>query len=187
MTLLEKLYTPYKLKRVERQGKVGQRNETTAEHVFSSITLAQYFLKKYPDINELKVLKLIVYHDYGEIHAGDTGVLNTKERAQKALLEARAFCQLEKELPEEIAKDMKEAWEEYEENKTREAQFVHAIDALDPILHSIYQPEEWKANGFTEKKLRTVKEPRLREFPQLMEFFEELVTELRKRNIIPKE
>jgi putative hydrolase of HD superfamily len=187
MTLLEQLHVPYKLKEVKRSGKVGERNETTAEHTFSAITLAGYFLKKHPKLNELRVIKLLLYHDYVEIYAGDIDILKLEERKKKEELEEKALKLLEKELPKEIATEFKKIWKEYLENKTSEARFAHAIDALDPVLQSIHQPMEWKEHGYTEKKLRKYKEPYFKEFPILLKFFNELVNELNEKEIIPKE
>jgi len=187
MTLLEQLFIFYKLKKVERVGLVNGRHETTAEHTFSSIALAEYFLKKIQSLDELKVIKILLYHDYGEIHTGDTFILDDKKRTDKIEREDAAMKTLEKELPKEIVSDMKNAWKEYKENKTREAKFCRAIDALDPIIHVIEQPEEWKKYGFTEKKLRAYKEPHMKEFPELLKFFNEMIEELKKKKIIPEE
>ncbi|MFA6419338.1 MAG: HD domain-containing protein [archaeon] len=187
MTLLEKLHTPYKLKEIKRSGKVEERNETTAEHTFSAITIAEYFLKKHPKLSEIKVIKLLLYHDYVEIHAGDIDILKIEERTKKEELEEKALKQLEKELPKEIVTEFKKIWKEYLENRTLEAKFAHAIDALDPILQSIHQPTEWKEHGYTEEKLRKYKEAYFLEFPILLKFFNELIKELNEKNIIPKE
>jgi 5'-deoxynucleotidase YfbR-like HD superfamily hydrolase len=42
----DKLYTFYKLKEVERTNKVKERQESSAEHTYSCIILAKYFLNK---------------------------------------------------------------------------------------------------------------------------------------------
>jgi len=187
MSLLEEIYTIYKLKEVERVGLVGARHESTAEHTYSSIALAEYFLKKHPKLNELRVIKMLLYHDFGEIHTGDTFILDDQKRVDKIEREDTAMKDLEKELPKEVAADMKSAWKEYKENTTAEAKFAKAIDALDPIIHVIHQPEEWIKYGFTEKKLRAYKEPYMKEFPILLKFFNEMIEELKKKKIIPQE
>jgi putative hydrolase of HD superfamily len=187
MTLLEQVRTPYKLKEITRSGKVLKRNESAAEHTFSAITLAEYFLKTHPELNELKVIKLLIYHDYPEIFTGDVDILKEQERGQKNKKETEAIKKLLKTLPKEIVEELNSAWKEYSENKTMEAKFAHAIDALDPIIQSIHQPEEWKLYGYTEKKLRKYKEHYFNEFPKMHKFFNEMVEELKKNNIVPKE
>jgi len=187
MDFLDKLYTIYELKEVERTGLVKERHESTAEHTYSSIALAEYFLKKHPKLDELRVIKLILYHDFAEIHAGDTFILDDKKRENKIEKEDAAMKTLKKELPKETAAEMKTVWKEYKENKTDEAKFARAMDALDPIVHVIHQPEEWKKYGFTEKKLRAYKEPYVKDFPVLLKFFNEMIEELKKRKVIPQE
>jgi len=182
----DKLYTFYKLKEVERTSKVKERQESTAEHTYSCIMLAKYFLKKHSTLNGEKVIQMLLYHDLGEIYAGDTFVLENKKRAQKLEEENKAMKKLAKEVPKELVQEMKNAWKEYSENKTKEAKFCQAIDALDGVIHVIKQPEEWKKYGFTEEKLRQYKEPSLEEFPEILKFFNKMVEELKKEKIIPK-
>jgi len=183
----DKLYTFYKLKEVKRTSKVKDRPESTAEHTYSCIMLAQYFIKKYPKLNEKKIIQMILYHDMGEIYAGDTFILENKKREEKEREENKAMKKLQKEVPEELAEEMANSWKEYSENKTKEAKFVRAIDALDAIIHVIKQPEEWKKYGFTEKKLRQYKEPFFKEFPIILKFFNKMIEELKEEKIIPEE
>jgi putative hydrolase of HD superfamily len=185
MNILKQLQLPYKLKKVNRVSLVANRNETTAEHTFSTIALAEYFLKKHKKLNELKTLKLILYHDYCEIYAGDKFIFEKDENKENR--ENEAVKKLSKELPKEIGNELKKYWKEYLQNKTKEAKFAHAMDALDAVIHTIETPHDWKKYGFTESKLRTYKEPHLKEFPLLMKFFNEMVAELKKKKIIPED
>jgi len=186
MTLLEELRVPYKLKEVERKGNVQDRLETTAEHTFSAIWLAEYFLKKHQELDELKVMKLILYHDFCEIHAGDHFVLDKKKFGEKETLENEAIKRLLNEVPTEMRNDLRTAWEEYSVGKTKEARFAKAIDALDAVIQVSNQPGAWEKYGFTEKKLREYKEPQFKGFPIIMDFFNELIEELKKKKIIPR-
>ena len=186
MTLLEQLYLPYKLKEVERQGKNGVRHETTAEHTYSTIFLAEYFLKLHPQLNRDRVMKMILYHDFVEIYAGDTFIENEEERKEKEKKENDAYKKLLKTLPKEIVKDFEESWIEYLERKTFEGKFANALDVMDPIIQASTDNTDWVKYHFTEEKLRKYKEPYLKDFPILMKFFNEIVTELKKKKIIPK-
>ena len=73
---IHKFRTIYKLKSVYRLNSVDSRHESTAEHTWSALMLADYIFSKYIDdtksIDKFKVLELIMYHDLVEIHAGDT-------------------------------------------------------------------------------------------------------------------
>jgi len=66
-------------------------------------------------------------------------------------------------------------WLEYEENTTDEARFCQAIDKLDPIIHSIFKKSDWRANKFTEKRLREEKEKYFIDFPTIIDLFNKLV------------
>lgn len=186
MSLLEQLRLPYLLKEVKRTGVVLERKETTAEHTFSTLTLAEYFLKKHKKLNATRVRQLILYHDYVEIYAGDEDILNDKTRENKKEKENNAAKQLQKELPKEIASDFSKLWKEYLLGKTKEAKFARAMDALDPIIQSIHQREEWKEKGYTEEKLRKYKEHYFIEFPILLNFFNSMLEELKKNKIVPE-
>ena len=187
MTLLNQLYLPYNLKKIDRQGANGNRHESTAEHTYSAIFLAEYFLKFHPKLNKEKVMQIILYHDFVEIYAKDTFIQNEEERKQKEKEEYKAYKKLLKTLPKEIVKDFKNSWIDYLNQKTPESKFAKAMDVLDPVIHETYEREDWIKYNFTESKLRKYKEPFLKEFPILLKFFNDTVKELKKKKIIPKE
>jgi putative hydrolase of HD superfamily len=187
MDFLEKLYVPYKLKDVDRSGLVRDRHESVAEHTYSSLVIARYFLKKHPRLDRERVLKMILYHDFGEIITGDTFILDGEGRKTKLEREDLAVKKLGARLPKEIRDDLQAAWKEYMAGKTMEAKFCLAIDALDPIINVMHRPGEWKKYGFTEKKLRETKQHYFEDFPVLMRFFNRMVGSLKKKKVIPKD
>lgn len=184
---LDKLNLINKLKEIERKTKVKNRYETTAEHTFSALVLAEYFFKKTKKINKEKVRKLILYHDFCEIYAKDTFLPEERELKKKEKLEDKAVKRLEKELPKEIAEDLTKYWKEWLAGKTSEAKFAKSIDALDPVIQATNYPKDWKKYNITESVLRKRKEKYFTEFPPIKMFFEELIKELKKRKIIPQE
>ncbi|MFA6064854.1 MAG: HD domain-containing protein [archaeon] len=186
MNLRDKLRIPLKLKEISRTPYAGERHETTAEHTFSAIALGEYFLKKYPEIDELKVIKLLLYHDYAEIYAGDADLLNELAREKKEIEEKQALARLEKELPTEIAREIIELNKEYHERKTIESKFAKAIDVLDPMLQSLKSKKEWIECNYTEEKLRAKQLKYLNDFPELKQFWEEMVEELLTNKAITK-
>ncbi len=176
MNEIKKLHTFYLHKEINRRGKVKDRFESSAEHTYSALILAQYFLPKIKQkLNELKVMKMLLYHDVIEIEFGDTFILSNQHGANQKERETTAFEKLKKKIPLELAKEYEQFWEEYEENKTIEAKFAQAIDKLDPVVHSIFKKVDWRVNKFTEKKLREKKEKYFVEFPELVKFFNELI------------
>jgi putative hydrolase of HD superfamily len=178
MTLLDKLYLPYTLKKVNRAGSNGERNESTAEHTYSTLFLAEYFLKFHPKLNGEKVRKIILYHD--------TFVSTESEREEQEKKEDKAYKKLIKTLPKELIKDYKIAWKEYLTLSTPEGRFAKAMDALDPLIHESRELKDWEKFNFTESKLRKYKEPHLKEFPILLKFFNETVIELKKGEVLQK-
>lgn len=62
-----------KLKSVYRFSSVDNRKESTAEHTWSAMILADFFLTKTEiKLDRLKIYELLMYHDVAEIYARDT-------------------------------------------------------------------------------------------------------------------
>ena len=173
----------YKLKNIERANSVGHRKESPAEHSWSCLILADYFLNKIKnqELDRLKVYELLMYHDVVEIEAGDVNLLNEQEREHKAEREKQAAHVLQEHLPMELGQKFLALFSEYEQGKTKEAKFARAVDALDAVIHELDYPNDWK--GWTEDFLRKKKEHLFNEFPELKEMFEEILQFCREKNI----
>lgn len=179
MKELHKLRTIYKLKNIERATSVGKRKESSAEHSWSCMILADYFLNKINQkLDRLKVYELLLYHDVVEIEAGDVNLIETEKRKQKQLLEKKAARKLKKELPTHVGVKFVRLFQEFEDSKTVEARFAKAIDALDAMIHELDYKKDWK--GWTEEFLRKTKAPLFQEFPELQEAFEDIMNYLLK-------
>ena len=148
----------FKMKNLLRRGwilrNIPNRTESDAEHCYSMIMLAlEIMFKNDLKLDELKVLKMIAYHELGEIDTGDyTPVDNVPKQVkyEKELQGVKRIAE-EYQMPEIL-----ELWLEFEENKTPEAQFVKELDKFDCVLQSkvyseIYDRpelfEEFKNNG----------------------------------------
>ena len=86
-------------------------------------------------LNHLRMHLMAIAHDIPEVITGDItphdGV-SKKEKKERETVAAHAL------LPPNIL----EAWKEYDENKTPEAQFVHMLDKLDMGLQAqVYEQE----------------------------------------------
>jgi putative hydrolase of HD superfamily len=186
MNEFDKIFELYKLKHVYRKTEVKDRYESTAEHIYSSLILAQVLLKKInEDLDENKIMKMILYHDLCEIYSGDT---HTLERTHETdLAEDKATKKIVEVSPKEIANDIKEYNKEFVERKTREAKFAKAIDVLDPTFNEMKNPSLWKRHGFSEKVFREMKEPYIKDFPELVDFFESIVSEFKNRKLFVKQ
>lgn len=176
MDEIKKLYNLMKLKEVERRGRVGSRQESSAEHTYGCLILAEYFLPKINQkLDSLKVLRMLTYHDVVDIEAGDTFLLDEKNRKTQPQREAAAANILTAKIPKEISTEFKKLWDEFNQRKTPEAKFCQAIDKIEPVLHSLFDKEAWIINNFTEKKLRDKKEGYFLQFQPIMDFFNALV------------
>lgn len=148
----------FKMKNLLRRGwtlrNIPNRTESDAEHCFSMIVLALEIMAKNDlKLDQLKVVKMIAYHEIGEIDAGDfTPVDNItkKEKYEKEYACVKRIAE-QYEMPEIL-----ELWQEFEANTTLEAQFVKKLDKFDCVLQSkvyseIYDKpelfEEFKTNG----------------------------------------
>ena len=178
------LFLPYRLKDVSRKGTVGNRWESAAEHCYSSMMLASYFLRFYPELKYERVMKILLFHDLVEIFAGDTFILDDSMIKSKKAREGRAFEKLLQELPLEFAGELKVFWPEFDNGLTKEARFAKAIESLDPMIHSMYKPEEWQRYNFTEKELIAKKEKYFREFPEIHKMFKKVLIRLKSNGSI---
>ena len=174
----QKLRAFYELKKVERTAPVGERKESSAEHSWSSMMLADYFLgiltKK---LDRVMVYELLMYHDVVEIEAGDLPIHHEHARKDKAEKEMAAAKVLQKRFPPALGKKFMRLFEEFEGAKTREAQFAKAIDALDALIHFLDYKAYWK--GWDEVMVRKFHGKHMAAFPELERTFNNILTFVR--------
>ena len=148
----------FKMKNLLRRGwilrEIPNRTESDAEHCYSMIMLALEIMAKNDlKLDQFKVIKMIAYHELGEIDTGDFTPVDKIDRKEKYRRELEGVTRIatQYEMPEIL-----ELWKEFEECKTPEAQFVKKLDKFDCVLQSkvyseIYdRPElfqEFKSNG----------------------------------------
>lgn len=125
------------------------RRENDAEHAWH-MALMVFLLQEYADepFDVSRAMMMALIHDVVEIDAGDTyaydadGLVTQKER------EERAADRLYGLLPDDQRDVLRTLFEEFEENKTPEAHFAHAMDNLQPLLlnHS-NGGSDWREHG----------------------------------------
>lgn len=131
-----------RLKEVERYGEVQGRRESVAEHVFSSLVLARVLLPRVSaELDEGRVMLLMLYHDLVESEAGDVFILH--EDGSKVAREDAAARSIYESLPGGVREEFWSCWREFCGQSSLEARFVKAVDHLDPVFHSLEQPELW--------------------------------------------
>ena len=119
MTNIEKIFEFLveieKLKNVIRKTKpvALDRYENSAEHSWH-VCLSALLLSEYSnaEIDLLRVIKMLLIHDLGEIDAGDTIVYSSdREKARKN--EAEGVKRLLSMLPKELAGELQSLWNEF--------------------------------------------------------------------------
>ncbi len=181
---IKQLQYLFKLKEVTRSGKVGERAESTAEHVWSTMLLAQYFMNRFDlDLDRLKVFEIALYHDVVEIESLDTFILDDEAKKTQEDREKEAIEKIKQTMPEGLS-DYADIVDEFEGLESDEAKFVRAVDAIEPMIHWLDYKEDWTEFGFTEENLRKWKEKRVAVFPDLLNFFNNLIEYLKQEGYI---
>ncbi len=115
------------------------RRESVAEHTWSMSLLAFLLFDEIDiELDQLRVLKMIIIHDMAEIYAGDIPSFNTvteESKRQKEIDERKALEKLLSKLSsKKLKKEIEDLWEEFEAKETPEAKFAQACDKADAII-----------------------------------------------------
>jgi putative hydrolases of HD superfamily len=141
LPLIRAYFETNQLKQLYRQGWLRrgvppERCESVAEHTFSMAVLAMFLAgAHFPELDPLKVLRLVLLHDFGEIYAGDIVPSDEIAAEEKHRRERAAVEEVLRKLPD--GESYIALWQEYEDQSTPEARFVRQIDRLDMALQSI--------------------------------------------------
>ena len=184
MKEVKKLHKLYELKEVDRYGFVKKRQESSAEHTYSCLITAQYFLPKIKQkLNEKKIMKMLLYHDVVEIEAGDIYWLDKKQTTKKEH-ETKAFQKLKTKIPASMAKEIHSLWKEFEANKTKEAKFCQAIDKFEPVIHFLEAKQWWQKQKLSEEFLRSKKDHYFKDYPPIMKMWNRILKYVKKNNYL---
>ncbi|CAM2908408.1 HD domain-containing protein [Rariglobus hedericola] len=147
-----------KLKEVFRQTLLTQsrRQENDAEHSWHLclmvIVLAEH--ANSPEIDVLRVLKMLLIHDIVEIDAGDTFAYDTARMADQHEREALAADRIFGLLPADQTSEFRGLWDEFEAKETAEAKFATAIDRFQPVLQNcLTEGAAWRQHGVTSDRV----------------------------------
>ncbi|HTJ78129.1 MAG TPA: HD domain-containing protein [Rariglobus sp.] len=147
-----------KLKDIFRQTLVirSRRHENDAEHSWHLclmvIVLAEH--ANTPQIDVLRVLKMLLIHDIVEIDAGDTFAYDTARMADQHEREARAADRLFGLLPPDQTAEFRALWDEFEARATPEAKFAAAMDRFQPmLLNCLTEGAAWRMHGVTSDRV----------------------------------
>lgn len=162
------------------------RRENDAEHSWHLAMMA-IVLSEYadPQVNLLRVLKMVLIHDLVEIDAGDTFCYDTIAVQDQHDREQKAAERLFGMLPENLGEELRSLWDEFEAKETLDAQFATALDRLQPLLHNYYtQGGTWKMANVTEAQVRKRMAPVSIGSPVLGEFVDGLIEDAIQQGFI---
>lgn len=131
------------------------RRENDAEHAWHMSIMA-YLLKEYAneEIDLAHTMMMCLIHDIVEIEAGDTYAYDEEGKKTQAAREALAADHLFGLLPEDQKQEMIALFNEFEESKTPEAKFAHAMDNLQPfMLNDANDGGDWREYGVTKTQV----------------------------------
>ena len=116
----------------------ASRRENSAEHSWHIALMAPLLAEHACEpVNVERVMRMLLVHDIVEIDAGDTFAYDANGNADKAERERRAADRLYGLLPDDQARELRAAWEEFEAAESAEARFAHALDRLQPLLQNL--------------------------------------------------
>ena len=156
-----------KLKNTPRRGWIEKLEinnpESVADHSYST-SIMSMVLSDLEGINSEKIIRMALLHDLAESITGDI-TPNTISNNKKIMKENLAMEEILKNLPDKIAKQYFEIWDEYQKRKSDEAILLHEIDKLEMVL----QAKFYQKSGITKDKLLT--------------FFNTANTEIKNKNL----
>ena len=125
------------------------RNENDSEHAWHMAIMA-YLLREYAneEVDIAKVMLMCLIHDIVEIDAGDTYAYDEEAKLTQKARENAAKDRIFSILPEDQKDELITLFDEFEEGRTAESKFAHAMDNLQPLLlnHS-NGGSDWKEHG----------------------------------------
>ena len=142
-----------KLKAVTRKVRpVGlPRYENSAEHSWQ-IAMFASALAPYaePPIDIHRVIAMLLVHDIGEIDAGDTMVFVEGGWEERKSAELAAVTRIFSILPDGRGDAFLAVWQEFEDARTPESRFAHAVDRAMPVLLNLHNHgQSWVENGIS--------------------------------------
>ena len=129
------------------------RNENDAEHAWHMAIMA-YLLREYSNepVDITRVMLMCLIHDVVEIDAGDTYAYDEEGKKTQKAREEAAKERIYSLLPEDQKEELAAIFDEFEESKTPESKFAHAMDNLQPLmLNNSNDGGDWREHGVSAK------------------------------------
>ena len=133
----------------------GVRKENDAEHAWHMAIMA-YLLREYSNepVDITRVMLMCLIHDVVEIDAGDTYAYDEEGKKTQKAREEAAKERIYSLLPEDQKEELASIFDEFEESKTPESKFAHAMDNLQPLmLNNSNDGGDWREHGVSAKQV----------------------------------
>jgi putative hydrolase of HD superfamily len=177
-----------RLKQIYRQSYLvdGTRKENDAEHSWHIACMALVLREYAPDVDLLRVISMLLVHDLIEIDAGDTYAFDEEAAKSKREREVAAAERIFALLPEAQCKEFRGLWDEFEEKQTKEAEFAHAMDRIQPfLLNYASDGKSWKEHGVKKSQIYRRNDWMEGKYDIFWEYMKELIDEhVAKGNLI---
>ena len=177
-----------KMKSILRQTSLIEedRREDDAQHSWH-ISVMTMVLNEYAneELDDEKVIKMLLIHDIVELYAGDTFCYDEKGNEDKRERELMAADKIFGMLKEEKALEFRAFWDEFEDMETPEALFAASMDRLQPMLSNYYNGGgTWKKFGVNKEAIYKRIAPVKESSDKLWEFVEYMIEDAYSRGLI---
>ena len=183
---MEFLIQADKMKSIYRQTLLADksRRETDAEHSWHLALMAMVFSDLVPenaDIN--RIIKMALIHDLVEIYAGDTFCYDEAASLDKKEREEAAAEKLFSLLPEDMNREFRQMWHEFDEAKTPDARFAASLDRLQPLVNNYLTDfHTWKKGNVKKEQVEKRTEMIKDGIPELYPVVEGIIRHGEKTN-----
>ncbi|MBU4002537.1 MAG: HD domain-containing protein [Proteobacteria bacterium] len=161
------------LKSVNRRTYInrGERVENSAEHSWHLAIACWAFAEQFHgDFDILKLIKLAMVHDLGEMEVGDTFLYSTN-RNDAHVEERKCVEKLASHSGNPIG-NLTALWEEQEAGETKEAKLLKVIDRLLPFLHNMSSEGlAWRDHGIHKSQVLNMHRFIEHENPEIYQWF----------------
>jgi putative hydrolase of HD superfamily len=180
-----------KLKQVLRQTILMDRSrrENSAEHSWHIALMVSLFAEysPAPDLDLMRVVKMLLMHDLVEIDAGDTYCYDAAGRLDQAQREEIAARRIFGLLPEDQGSELRSLWDEFEKKESPESKFANALDRVQPFLHNYFTDgQTWQENQISSRQVRDRMRLVRHGAPALWEYVNSLIEDAVERGILNK-
>lgn len=140
------------LKTIKRSGWIHKSNitspESVADHSYSMCMMSM-ILAEIINLDSGHIMKMVIIHDLAESLVGDH-MPDDISSEEKQLVEDKAMKKIISKLPNSLRKNYLNIWNEYNDNITVNAKFVHNMDKLEMVL----QAKEYEFEGYPKELLQ---------------------------------